>query len=269
MDGNAQESEEKETTLTGIEKMPRINYMYRAELEYVLGGHRKSAQNLKTARNRILAFRAVINYITSYRIKEINEPITEAARLAGTANPLIGLAVGAGLRALFSGIETYGDWDELKKGESVTLFKSEIKELTAYEEFEDFLSGFGGDSGSSGGVENVSDSKERPFAKLNYEQYMQVMVMFFIGTDTAFRRTSHLITINMNNIKGKVPENGTITQQVFDLNKMPTAVDSRCAVQGSFIVMPEGFIRLVMPQQYSSFMEFENNQYQFSVIRSY
>ena len=57
--------DEVEKTLTNIEKSSANNYMYRAELEYILVGSDSSKKNLNSTRNRILGFRAVINYMAS------------------------------------------------------------------------------------------------------------------------------------------------------------------------------------------------------------
>ena len=56
---NVNKDQEKEVSLTGYEMNRQINYLYQAELEYLLGGNNSSKSNLEEARNKILAIRAV------------------------------------------------------------------------------------------------------------------------------------------------------------------------------------------------------------------
>ncbi len=64
---------------------PDINYLYGAELEYLLGGYNNSVSNLNKSRNIICGVRETMNFAASYEITEINEAICAVADTAATA----------------------------------------------------------------------------------------------------------------------------------------------------------------------------------------
>ena len=108
--------DEVATSLTGYELSKKINYLYKAELEYIFGGFNSSDANLAEARNKILAFRAIVNFAATYQITEINSAIKAVASLASAINPALGLAVSAALRLAVAAIETSADWNEMMDG---------------------------------------------------------------------------------------------------------------------------------------------------------
>ena len=75
----------EDISLTGYEMSPDINYLYGAELEYLLGGYNNSVSNLNKSRNIICGVRETMNFAASYAITEINEAICAVADTAATA----------------------------------------------------------------------------------------------------------------------------------------------------------------------------------------
>lgn len=74
----------RDISLTGYEMSPDINYLYGAELEYLLGGYNNSVSNLNKSRNIICGVRETMNFAASYAITEINEAICAVADTAAT-----------------------------------------------------------------------------------------------------------------------------------------------------------------------------------------
>ncbi len=64
----------------------------------MLGGHNSSKENLNEARNKILAFRVVMNYASTYTVKPINsaiESVSSAFAAVPTVGPILKIAVAA------------------------------------------------------------------------------------------------------------------------------------------------------------------------------
>lgn len=253
-----EENQKPKESLTGYEMAANINYLYQAELEYIFGGHNSSADNLEAARNRILAFRTIANYTATYTVTPVNSCILTISSTANAILPGLGLLVSGALRLAVAGIETACDWDELKKGESVVLFKSELGDMTAVSKFSSLIGLSDTNQTASGEV------------KLNYEQYLLIMVIFFTTDNQLYERTGNLITLNVNTVKKKVGETGTLTDLEFRIANAYTAVEASCLVQMDFVVMPDGFAKQVVDEDtYSAIESFEKNAYKFKVTRGY
>ncbi|MBD5552393.1 MAG: hypothetical protein HDQ96_14685 [Lachnospiraceae bacterium] len=260
---NIEEGEEEAISLTGVKIGPEVNYLYGAELEYLLGGNNSSTKNLNLARNRILAFRAVINMRATYKIEEINTPIKAIKDACSAINPVLGIAVAGALRAAVAGLETYGDWEKLKKGDSVILIKNEISDLTVYEEIMNLL---GDDSGSG------STSSDENKLRMNYEQYLMVMAIAMTTSEQIARRTGNLIMLNVNTVRSRVgaDKNAVLNSLDWKLSEAVTAVDATCAVHLDFVIIPDGFAKqMTSDTVYDQLNQFEKNTYQFTVTRGY
>ena len=254
-------SKEVKTSLTGYTMGRDINYLYMAELEYLFGGHNKSKDNLNEARNKILAFRAVVNYAATYSINEINTSIRTISEAASAVNPLLGVTVSAALRLAVAGIETSADWTEMMKGESVNLLKTEFKHLT----LKDTIAGLVGCSNTDSGV---SDSDQT--LKLSYEQYLMVMLLFMTTSEELISRTGDLIALNVSAVRKGIGEDGELTELLFKTDKAVTAVNATCSVHLGFVVMPQGFAKQTLSSDtYAEVEEFQKNSYKFTVTRGY
>jgi hypothetical protein len=252
---------ETAVSLTGYEMSSRINYLYQAELEYILGGSNSSDENLNAARDKILAIRAIVNFTATYSIKEVNDAITTISEAAAAVNPILGLAVNGALRLAVAGMETLMDWNKLKEGESVTLIKTKLSQMTAYDKLSGLLD-----------LEEmeVSEDAEDHTLKMDYEQYLMVMMIFLTSSDTIAERTANLIELNVNAAKQNLGTDGTLTELEFKMENAHTAVNATCTVHLDFAIMPNGFAKSTLSDDtYDSLIEFENNSYSFTVTRGY
>jgi hypothetical protein len=254
---NVDENAEKAVSLTGVEICKSVNYLYQAELEYLYGGHKNSDSNLEAARNHILAFRAVVNMASTYKIKVVNDSINIVRNSLSGINPILGIAAAAALRAGFTAIETAADWQALKKGESIVLIKSEMGDLESKDAIASLL-----------GI-SISDSKSNSM-EMNYNQHLIIMLTFLTTSDQIIQRTSDLITLNVNAVKNKVGEDGTLTSLSFKMENAYTAVDATCAVHLNMVVMPMGVAKKTLDSStYNEVESFDKNVYKFTVTRGY
>ena len=256
----------KDESLTGYEMSPDINYLYGAELEYLLGGHNESVKNLNHSRNIICGVRETMNFISSYKIPEINEAINGVANTAAeavvasgvgaAAAPLVRVAVSGALRLAFASIETVGDWTELKERDNVVFLKSEIGELKSADALSDLL-----------GISIPAPSSDKKFG-LSYEDYMFVLLCIFTDSNTLLSRTSNLITLNMNQAKN---EGDTLSTLDFKMQDTVTAVKSTCKVKADFVVLPDNFAEMFYSgtKTESQIERLENHYFGYSVIRGY
>jgi hypothetical protein len=253
---NIDSDSEKAVSLTGIEMSKSVNYLYQAEIEYLYGGHKSSDSNLEAARNHILSFRAVVNMASTYEIKKVNDAIKIVRNSLAAINPALGIAAAAALRAGFTAVETAADWQLLKKGETVVLNKTELSDLSSKDAIASLL-----------GI-SISDSKSDNLA-LDYDQYMMVLLTFLTTSDQIIRRTSDLITLNVNTVKNNIGE-GTLTSLDFKMDNAYTAVNATCSVQMNMVVMPKGFAQKTIDSStYGEVETFDNNIYKFTVTRGY
>lgn len=251
------EMQAEAVSLTGVEMCRSVNYLYQAELEYIYGGHKDSAANLNAARNSILAFRAVVNMTSTYTIEGINNAI-QAIRNALMEVPALALAAEAALRLAITALETAADWKQLKAGESVALVKRNLDELEAF----DAVIGLVKDVKTGGGKEKG--------IRLNYDQYLLVMITFLTSEDQVASRTGDLITLNVNAVQQEVGEDGELSELKFNLDDAYTAVEASCTVHIGFVVMPDSFAKKAAGDAaYDSLAEYEKNQYKFTVTRGY
>ena len=268
---NVKEGEEEAVSLTGVKMGPEVNYLYGAELEYLLGGDNSSKENLNLARNRILAFRAVINMRATYKVNAINTPIKGVKDACSAINPVLGIAVAGALRAAVAGVETYGDWEELKKGNSVVLIKNDLRDLTTYGEIKNLLAASPEGSAGGGSTSGGSSGGQKKL-RMDYEQYLMVMMIALTTSQQVERRTGNLITLNVNTVRGRVGPDRSAKLNSLDwkLSEAVTAVDATCSVHLDFVVMPDGFAKqMTSDNTYNELSQFEKNTYQFTVTRGY
>jgi hypothetical protein len=255
---NDEGKKETKESLTGYEMSKNINYLYGAELEYILNGSNSSKDNLNAARNKILAFRAVMNFAATYQITEINEAINVVADAASVINPILGLAVNGALRLAVAGAETYADWDELKQGNEVYVVKEELNQMTAYDEIKDLIQC------------NDTSSEEASGFKLDYDNYLMIMMVFLTSRSAVVQRTSNLIELNVNTVEQGIGADGTLSELTFKMDNAVTAVNATCSVHMDFLVIPDSFAKAVASDDtYSELKEFEKNSYKYTVTRGY
>lgn len=255
-----QKDQEWAVSLTGYEMCRSYNYLYQAELEYLVGGSNSSDENLTAARNKILSVQAVMNYKATYTVKEVNRAIQKIAQSAGAINPILGVVVNGALRLGIAAVETVEDWKELKAGNEVCLSKKELDDLSSYNRICSLLN-----------MESREmKSGNRTGLWLDYEKYLTIMMVFLTSSEMLTQRTGNLIELNVNAVKQKIGESGNLENQVFKLSNAYTAVNATCTVHLDFVVMPKGFARKTVDSStYNELVEFEKNSYKFTVTRGY
>ena len=249
-------------SITGY-NMDKLNYLYGAEMEYLFGGNRSSVKNLNSARNKLLLFRSVANLGATYTVKEVNLAINTIS--AAVTFPPASLLVQIALRAGITALETYADWQELIKGNSIALIKTDLTHLTSYDKIASWV-----------GLKGKS-TKNAETVKFNYKQYIGLMLLVFTPTDKLIKRTGDLICINVNNAQNI---GGGLTQK-FKLKEAATAIKASCSVKLDFILLSDGFggsgssggkklgENVISKDTWSSMKKVEEGKYNFSVIRGY
>lgn len=246
-------------TLVGYKFSPNSNYSYLAEIEYLIGGKTGagSAQNnLDYVRNRIIAFRMMMNYLSTYKCSSINTTINEVTAATAWAPP-VAFALNQAIRIGIATFESAEDWSALKKGEKVILFKTELKDFS-----ESVLANFG--------VTNSGNDTSKKKIEMDYAQYCEVMLFFFTDATQRVERTSNLIEINVNCCAQNIGSSGTLSNtDKFSMTKAYTAVDSTFSCRLPFAVMPRGFAQQVSPENAGAIEQFQRHNYTYTMTRGY
>lgn len=281
--------------MTGYD-MSRLNYMYGGEQEYLIRGSREPKENLNDTRNKILTFRSGVNLASTFAINKLNDIINEYTLKMSNQDFITAIAFNVAFRAAMGAAETVEDWRLLKEGKKVALMKSKLSDLLAIEVISSWLDGHNGSPVSDEimqklkqGIKESTDINENGnlsegegndsrSIKLDYSQFVNIMLMIFVDTDTLVKRTGNLICINVNN----AINNGNLDSQRFTLKNAVTAVKGTSSVHFKFFMLPNGFggrnnyegmgafSRKVVDQDtYNKMKEIEKNRYMFSVIRGY
>ncbi len=249
-----------ETTLTGYALCKEINYLYGAELEYLFGGYKDSDDNLAAARNKIVGFRAIVNFTASYTIGTVNSAIHAVADPVKAICAPVGIALDAALRVAFAMIETAADWSELKQGEGVVLIKESLDDLTTGDKI----------------MELLPEMKEKPSGntkkiKLDYETYVTIMLIAMTTDEDITKRTGDLISLNVSAVENNIGDSGTLTADTwtFKLAKAYTAINATCSVALDFVVLPMSMANMLLGGDTSTLDEIRNTGFKFTVTRSY
>lgn len=255
-------------SLTGYKISEKINYLYGAELEYLLGGHNRSKDNLNEVRNIICGVRLTMNFASTYQIKEINNAIKLIANTAASAvaasgigaavAPLVRVAVSGALRSAVATMETAADWSSLKDREKVAFLKSKLGQMESLSLISDLL---------EGKISSSSENSEKGF-QLDYEDYLYVLLCLMIDSDTLMCRTSNLITLNVNQAQNT---EDVLTDLKFKMSDTVTAIKSTCKVKMDFAVLPAHFMKLYLSGTSTETMiqKLEDEYFGYSVIRGY
>ena len=291
-------NKDSKTSMTGYD-MSRLNYMYGGEQEYLIRGSREPKENLNDTRNKILTFRSGVNLASTFAINKLNDIINEYTLKMSNYEFITAIAFNVAFRAAMGAAETVEDWRLLKEGKKVALMKSKLSDLLAIEVISSWLDVLDVHNGLSvsdeimqklkQGIEESTDINENGnlsegegndsrSIKLDYSQFVNIMLMIFVDTDTLVKRTGNLICINVNN----AINNGNLDSQRFTLKNAVTAVKGTSSVHFKFFMLPNGFggrnnyegmgafSRKVVDQDtYNKMKEIEKNRYMFSVIRGY
>ena len=267
-DGQAVQGTYYDESLTGYRISENINYLYGAELEYLLSGHNSSKDNLNQSRNIICGIRLAMNFASTYKIDAINSAISTIANSAAAAvsasgvgaavAPLVRVAVSGALRAAVATMETAADWNDLKARKSVTFFKEDLGDMKALESISGLLEGQMG--------EGAGASQDGP--QLTYEDYLYVLLCLLVDSDTLMSRTSNLITLNVNQAQNM---GDTLSGLDFKMSETVTAVKSTCKVRMDFAVVPQNFIEMYLSgtSAETTIEVLEDEYFGYSIIRGY
>lgn len=274
------EDEYFDESLTGIKMSDAVNYMYGAEIEYLIAGYtgdNSAKDNQAFTRNVICGIRATTNFVSTYTIPQINSTINAIADSAATAvaatgvgaaaAPLVRVAVSGALRLAVAGMETAADWGRLIERKPVIFYKSKWDDLTSKDILTSF---FTADELSTDGGSGVStDSSVKLDFELSYEDYLWIMMIFFVDADTLLDRTSNLITLNVNQAENTSGED--LKTLDFKMNETVTAIKSTCEIDLDFVIVPENFINMFITDGDADavIQKLNNGSYGYSVIRGY
>lgn len=261
------ESEEYyDVSLTKVKMSRDVNYLYGAELEYLIGGYNESKDNLNYTRNAICGVRMTMNFISTYSIKKIDDIISNIASLAAdavtatgvgaAAAPLVRVAVSGALRLTVATLETVADWEKLMAREDVIFYKRSLGDMTALSSVSEFLG------------ESVDESEKSDDIKLSYEDYMYILMCLFVKNDDLLDRTSDLITLNVNQSQN---EGDTLETLDFKMSQTVTAVKSTCEVDLKFVIVPENYVNMFLSGSDAKavIQKLDDGSYGYSVIRGY
>ena len=266
--GQAQDGTYYDESLTGYRISENINYLYGAELEYLLAGHNSSQDNLNTSRNIICGVRLTMNFVSTYTIEEINSAIRAIADAAAAAvaasgvgapaAPLVRVAVSGALRAAISTMETAADWKALMDREKTVFLKTKLGQLESLDAIAGLLEGE-----VSGNAGKTDDGLQ-----LGYEDYLYVLLCLMLDQNTLMNRTANLITLNVNQAQNTGDE---LTTLDFKMADTVTAVKSTCKVRMDFAVTPENFIEMYLSGTSAESMieVLEDRYFGYSIIRGY
>lgn len=277
-ESSSSDEEYADYSLTKVEMSPDVNYLYKAELEYLFGGKSNSKANWNITRNTICSVRMAFNFASTYAIDPINSAINTAATnaqaavttgtlgLGAGAGVLVRIGVSAALRSAVAGCETAEEWKQLKDRESVLLFKTNMDDLEIADKLEEII----GESIGSGTGESASGegSGEYLEIKLSYEDYLYLLMILFISTDTLTDRTANLITLNVNQSQNK---GDTLSTLDFKMSETVTAIESTCKVKMDFIIVPDHFADMFISgsETEAKIKSLEDRYTGFTLIRGY
>lgn len=266
----------EECSLTKIEKSADINYLYGAELEYLLGGNKSSSVNLLQTQGAICGVRMVANMISTYTIPTINTQInlvaTEAAiaATAGTfglgaaAAPLIRIAVSTALRLAIAGMETWEDWKALMEREDVLFYKNSVSDLKCVESLGGLL--------NNKPIDKTSAGKQKLGLKLSYEDYLRILLFIMVDDENLIRRTQNLITLNVNQSQREEKDSEMTKADIkFQMDAAYTAIKSTCKAKLEFVVVPDRMMNLFLNgnETQSQINAYDDGYAAYSVIRGY
>ncbi len=278
-------------SLTKVKMCRENNYLYGAEIEYLIGGNNKSKDNLNETRNVICTIRMTTNFVSTYTIPQINSAINSIAAAAeaavvatgvgAAAGPLIRAAVSGALRLGVATFETVCDWELLTQRKEVIFYKSSVDDLTSIELLGSLLGGSFDKNKPDSDCKVNTDKKLTDTGtsgktnaglelKLSYEDYLYIMMLLFVDADTLLTRTGDLITLNVNLHNLGVNKDDKLETLTFLMQNTTTAVRSKCEVDLDFVIVPEYMMNLFVTDDTTAIIQKQNDgSYGYSVIRGY
>ena len=180
-----------------------------------------------------------------------------ASGVGAAAAPLVRVAVSGALRLAVASVESAADWKLLMERKSVPLLKQNIKELSSLDKIEALI----GKIEDKGGKPSID-------IKLSYENYLNLLIYLVVDTNTLVKRTSALITLNVNQSQNK---GNTLSSLEFRMQDTVTAVNATCKVKMDFVIVPDNFMEMFASgtSTETTISSLENSYFGYSVIRGY
>lgn len=222
----------KDYTLTQVEMNRDANYMYQAEIEYLIAGKSSSKDNLNEVRNVICGVQGTLNFLSTFRINEINQLIEASsnaiAAATGPAAPVVKIAVSGAMRLAIASLITVDDWTMLKQRESIVMLKKSLPDISdSVKERIEAITG-----------RSLEQNTGNSSFKISYEQYAFVLMCLLTSSSDLMQRTSDLITLNVN--QAKAEKGAEITADLsFKMKDTVTAVKTTCKVKSEIAITPQ------------------------------
>lgn len=244
-------------TMTGQTLSIENNYFYQSELEYLFAGNNNAQANLATVSGMILLVRFVFNYISAFRVTEVNEIVRAVRNACSVLTPAFGLVMGEAVRMAFALGESVVDLSRLRSGHKVALYKTDdtwrfsvtgVAEMITGEA-ESITQSTDVNGGEEDNVEgdSVFDDTELKNLPMTYEDYMRVFLLF-VGGNTLAERTKNLIEFNVTHVKNNIGSAGDHTAieqkmsetELVDLSKAMTgfSITTTVNLRMLFLSMP-------------------------------
>jgi hypothetical protein len=259
-------------SITGVRLSPEVNYFYQSEWEYLYSGHQSAARNLSAVTRLILTIRIVCNYITVFKVSQVNALVNKI-RLAFIKIPPLALVLSELARAAFVVTESVLDVADLRSGYSVPFVKSATQWICSPSGIAELMQRLASTGAPSTNTD--ADGNRVGFNRKNdgltYNNYMMI---FFIGKTTLgleyasnqlADRIVQLIEWNVINYKNKIGDKprgerpeamaaALAADNVFRMNTMYTnfRISTKIDLRMLFLSMPFTYAdwNLIEPPQH-------------------
>lgn len=228
-------TDNSELTLSYVPISTQVNYLMNSELEYIYAGKQTAADNFSTVCLQIFAIRFALDFISTYKITEINTLInTIKTAVSSVATPVVGVIVAGVVRVLVAMVMAVSDivklLDENEENNDVVLFQRKFSDLSAAESLKDIF-------GSYTNKEFKEDKQEKKGFSLRYTDYLRLMILIFRDTDTIAIRTGNLIELNINNYITDANANETdgLKNHSFKMSEVQTMIDAKVTIKTDFL----------------------------------
>lgn len=229
-------TDNNELTLSYVPIGTQVNYLMNSELEYIYAGKQTAAENFGTVCLQIFAIRFALDFISTYKITEINTLInTIKAAVSSVATPVVGVIVAGIARVLVAMVMAVSDVVKLlgteeNQDHSVVVLQTKFSDLSAYESLKGVFESFGVK------FEESKNNEKRGIA-LKYTDYLRLMILIFRDTNTIATRTGNLIELNINNYITDANANETdgLKNHSFKMSEVQTMIDAKVTIKTDFL----------------------------------
>lgn len=211
----------------------QVNYLMNSELEYIYAGKQSAAENISAVCLRIFAVRFALDFISTYKIREINTLINIVkSAVSAVATPVVGVIVAGIVRVVVAMVMAASDLTRLLSDEDndVVLFQRKFSDLSAADSLKDIF-------GSYTSKDFSGDTNEKRGFSLKYTDYLRLMIMIFRDENTIATRTGNLIELNINNYitDSNANETDALNEHSFKMSEVQTMIDAKVTIKTDFL----------------------------------